>query len=197
MRKPEQGIAMRVRARAIAVATSLLALSVTGCGSGLTAHPTPATTPTAASTPAPATATTPTTTRRVAPTQTAPVVSGTTFHVALSGAAPSRHSRPPSGSATIQVLTKLGEVCWTFKRISGVAHPTVAYIGDVTISGSPSGLRAPLPTSPEFLLGPHYTARGCIKLIASAIGEILSSPTGDDDIGIASGKHLNVIWGLL
>jgi hypothetical protein len=95
------------------------------------------------------------------------------------------------------VLTKLGEVCWRFTKVSGVAHPTVAYVGDVTISGSPSGLRAPLPTTPEFLFGPHYTSRGCIKLIASAISEILSEPVGDADIGIASGKHLNVIWGLL
>lgn len=173
-----------------------VALALTGCGSGLSAHPAPPTTPTVATsattaaTPATSTAPAP------APTQTAPVRQGTTFHIALSGAAASRHSRAPSGLATIRFLTSQGEVCWTFFKLTGV-HPTQAYIGGVTISGSPSGIRAPLPTTPEYLFGPHYATRGCIRLIASAIGELLSSPTGDNDIGIASGKHLNVIWGLL
>jgi len=194
-----------VRRRTIAVATSLVALSVTGCGSGLTAHPAPPTTPsvptTAATTTTPGTATKATTTSRVAkapaPTQMAPVVHGTTFHVALVGAARSRHSRPPSASATIQFLSRLEEVCWTFTKVTGVAHPTEAYIGRVTIAGSPSGLRTPVPATPEFLFGAHYAARGCIRLVASAISELIGSPTGDDDIGIASGKQLNVIWGLL
>ena len=199
---------VRGRRGRFVVATSLLALSVAGCGSGLTAHPSPPTTPTTASVPTtPATTTTPgtatktTTTSRVAkapaPTQTVPVVKGTTIHVALSGAARSRHGRPPSGSATIQFLSTQGEVCWTFTKVTGVAHPTEAYVGNVTIAGSPSGLRTPVPSTPDIVFDPHYAARGCAKLIASAIYEFLTSPVGNYDIGIASGKQLNVIWGLL
>jgi hypothetical protein len=203
VRRPADGVVMRARPLAAGARLALLTVALTGCGSGLTAHPATPTTPsitTAATTPStattPTTASKPTTTRQVAsaPTQTAPVRQGTTFHVALSGAAPSRHSRPPSGSATIQVLTKLGEVCWTFTKVTGVAHPGGAYIGDVAGADYPSSM---VPTAPVFLFGPRYAARGCIKLIASAIGEILSAPTGDYDIGIATGKHLNVIWGVL
>jgi hypothetical protein len=162
-----------------AVAPALIALTLTGCGSGLTAHPEAASKP---STPLITHAAAPV----VTPSSTTP---NSTFHVTLGGAAPSRHGRAPSASGSIKVLPSRQELCWSFSKLVGVAHPTLAHIniGAISAHGGETFIK----------LGARYATRGCTKVIASALGELLDGTATDYYVVIDGAKHPFELTGLL
>ena len=140
------------RAALLPVAAVVLA----ACGGGLTANkksvlsprPTPPITPAVVSAVAPTSA----------PTQS--------FKVALTAAAPSR----ATGSATIRIYRKQGEICWTFSKLIGVGHPAGGAVDLNTAS------RQTL-----LAFGNGYTPSGCIShgpQVPFALAEIPPVTTG-------------------
>jgi hypothetical protein len=142
-------LAILSRAAAVSLAAAVLA----GCGGGgLTASKRSVRDPVAPPPPGPAVVS-------AVPPNTPPTQS---FKVALTAVAPSRARA--SGSVTIEIYRKLGEVCWTFERLVGVRHPVGA-----EIDYDPVSPRAILP------LGSAYTSSGCIRgggNVAVALAEI-------------------------
>jgi hypothetical protein len=138
--------------RRLGVASSLAVLVLTGCGSGLTAHP--ATQTAAAQGGAPSSTT-------AGATPHAARAPDLTFAVVLTGTStlPTGRVVHASLSARLHLLGSRGMICWTFTKVSGVEHPTSAYIhddfGDLLAR-----------------LGPHYKAAGCAPISQSSASQI-------------------------
>ena len=77
----------------------------------------------------------------------------------------------PSGTAkaVVTLSTKTDKVCWTFKSLSGVTHPTFAHI-HVAPAGKSGNIVVPLSTGSKFL------TKGCVPASATVISAIAANP---------------------
>ena len=95
----------------------------------------------------------------------------------------STSSAPPVTHAAAPV------VCWRLRKLVGVAHPTQAHIniGDISSHGGDTFIE----------LGARYATRGCTKVIASALGELLGGIASDYYVVIDGAKHPFELTGVL
>lgn len=77
----------------------------------------------------------------------------------------------PSGTAkaVVTLSTKTDKVCWTFKSLSGVTHPTYAHI-HMAPAGKSGNIVVPLSTGSKFL------TKGCVPASATVISAIAANP---------------------
>ena len=77
----------------------------------------------------------------------------------------------PSGTAkaVVTLSTKTDKVCWTFKSLSGVTHPTYAHI-HMAAAGKSGNIVVPLSTGSKFL------TKGCVPASATVISAIAANP---------------------
>jgi hypothetical protein len=108
------------------VAAALAALATAGCGGGLRA------------------------------TQPLPVRSTpASFNVTLKPQRSPARGVGPSASLSLRLLMSRSEVCWTFSKVVGIAHPTTAFINVGTVGSGEDLYYIPL--------GGHYAPSGCTK----------------------------------
>jgi hypothetical protein len=147
-----------------------VALALTGCSSGLTGHPASVSTPSTPSTPVVTQAPAPVVSPR--PNLTFQVTLSRDTYQATSGWIPvtSRHRRGPPATASIRVLAKQQELCWSFSKSLGVAHPRDAHInlGAIAEHGGTVYVQ----------LGARYARRGCTKVVAGALAGLAADPPG-------------------
>jgi hypothetical protein len=77
----------------------------------------------------------------------------------------------PSGTAkaVVTLSTKTDKVCWTFKSLSGVTHPTYAHI-HMDPAGKSGNIVVPLSTGSKFL------TKGCVPASATVISALAANP---------------------
>jgi hypothetical protein len=159
---------LRKPRRALAVA--LTAAGLAACGSSATKSPSTASTASSpsSSTTATGAATTPATTTSPPPGyqpagwtgETGPNVAYPLLKLTSAGFSSAQHA---SALVTIRVIGSKRQICWSFSKLVGVAHPTTAGLRGGS-PGTPTGGTG----SVEISLGTHYSPQGCTPPIAGA-----------------------------
>lgn len=96
----------------------------------------------------------------------APTASPTSISVTLKP--PAAGQTAASAALTLRVVGSADQLCWSFSKLVGIADPVRAHLQIGQGGDSDSSAN----TSFDVALGPHFTTRGCTKVIASTLGFI-------------------------
>jgi hypothetical protein len=147
-----------MRSRVFIPGLAIALLAVVGCGSSKTTSSSKS-------------ESTPASTTGSKSTKVTPVPSRT-YTVKLTGPAEVPPGAPKgTGTAVIRILGKSNQVCWSFRKLSGVSPPLLYAHIHKGAAGTSGNIVVPLP-------GASYKASGCVSASGTLLKAIEANPHG-------------------